>query len=264
MGIETTDLQLIVETHDAGALVTNAERIRAFALERIQDYTPEQYAERIPEAKADRAELNKAAKTLNDERLRLEREHMKPFEEFKGIVTETVKAIKDASSAIDDVVKQVEQQEKDERRAEIEAEFASHEFGLVPLDQIFDQRWLNKSTSRVKWAGELSAAITKIKTDLEALDGIEDEADAKACYLDTLDIGRALQHAKDLKARREAVAPSHAPEPVEENPVPAAPETDPVEEPELMTITLTFTGTRAQLKALRTFIDSNGIAYQKG
>lgn len=274
--IETKDLELVVEHHVQGELVTNAKKLREFVLDRVKDYTPDNYVGKVAEAKADRTVLNKAAKELNDKRLELERRFMEPFQEFKSIIGETVTAIKDASYKVGVVINEVEQRERDERKAAIQAAYDESGFTLVPLDRIMDQRWLNKSTSTTNWRGELRDAIEKVTTDLESLTGIgEDEETVKALYLDTLDIGRALQHGRQLRERREALARveaerQQAPPPVVEGETvvdsqePRTPEPmqSPVEE-EVYTFVIEVSGTQAQMSALRRFIDENGITYRK-
>lgn len=114
--IDTRDLDLVVERQIPGELVTNAEKIRAFVEERVKDYSADNYVGRVTEAKTDRAALNRAAKELNDKRLELERRFMAPFQEFKGIITETVGTIRAASNTVGGVIAEVEQRERDERR----------------------------------------------------------------------------------------------------------------------------------------------------
>lgn len=275
--IETKDLELVVNEHVQGKLLTNAKHIRDFVAERVKDYSPEKYVGKVPEAKQDRATLNAAAKDLNSKRLDLERQFMEPFAEFKSVITETVNEIKTASSKIGDVIGEVEQRERDERLAEIRAAYDESGFTLVLLERILDQRWLNKSTSTKKWKEELSAAIEKINTDLESLSGIgEDEETVKAFYLDTLDIGRALQHERQLRERREALAeqkrkaqevgaPQDAPDPEPEPteaPAAAAP-TEEAPKAEILSIDLRLHGTKDQLTALRQYIDESKIRYEK-
>lgn len=271
--IETKDLQLVVERQVEGELLTNAVKIREFVLDRVKDYTPENYVGKVKEAKDDRAELNKAAKELNDKRIELERQFMVPFMEFKAVIGETVTAIKEASGKVGEVITEVEEQERQATRDAIAAAFAETGFDLVPLERIMDSRWLNKSTSEKKWREELSEKIERIRSDLESLDSVEYAEDAKAFYLDTLDIGRALQHAQQLKQRREALqraaeaVDTPDPEPEEK---PAETRTEPTAEPvaddpddETFRFVIEVTGTREQLAALRSFIDDNGITYRK-
>lgn len=276
--IETKDLQLVVERQVEGELLTNAVKIRDFVLERVKDYTPENYVGKVKEAKDDRAELNKAAKELNDKRIELERQFMAPFMEFKAVIGETVTAIKDASGKVGEVISEVEQQEREQIRAAIQAAYEESGFDLVPLERIMDQRWLNKSTSEKKWRAELAEKIRRIENDLASLGSVEFSDDARAFYLDTLDIGQALQHAQKLKQQREALQEqerrdaerakesqqtAHEPEP-DAPTEDAQPFNDSEPDPEeRYTFVIEITGTREQLAALRQCIDENGIEYRK-
>lgn len=280
--IETKDLQLVVNEHVQGKLLTNAKHIREFVTDRIKDYSPEKYVGKVPEAKQDRATLNAAAKELNSKRLELERQFMEPFAEFKAVITDTVNEIKSASAKIGDVIGEVEQRERDERLAEIRAEYDASGFTLLPLERILDNRWLNKSTSTKKWKEELASTIEKINSDLESLSGIgEDEETVKAFYLDTLDIGRALQHGRQLRERREALA-AQAQERQKVEPPQEEPKDPPAEDPlveealaeepapteeapkaEILSIDLRLHGTKEQLTALRQYIDQSKIRYEK-
>jgi hypothetical protein len=289
--IETKDLELVVTERIEGSLLTNALQIRDFVVERVRDYSPDKYVGKVKEAKDDRAVLNKAAKELNAKRLDLERQFMAPFQEFKNVISETVSAIKDASDKIGTIITQVEEQERRERRDEIEAAYVDSGFTLVSLGRLLDQTWLNKSTSTKKWREELAAKIEKIESDLVSLDSIEDAEEAKAFYLETLDIGRALQHAQSIKENREALKGRQEPEPDvprDEAPGtdPETPETEPtmsseyaqeqpggaspepqspgdVKEELLHTVTLELHGTRSKLAALRKYIDVLGTTYRK-
>jgi hypothetical protein len=277
--IETKDLELVVERQIPRELLTNAEKIRDFVLERVKDYSPDNYVGKVKEAKDDRALLNKSAKDLNDKRIELERRFMAPFQEFKDVIGETVTAIKDASNKVGAVITEVEQRERDERKAEIEAAYNESGFDLVSFARVMDPKWLNKSTSGKAWRDELTAKIEKIRSDLSSLDAVEYADDAKAFYLDTLDIGRALQHAQSLKERREALqaeeahksqaeaekaedTPAEAPEPAQTEEQPETPQSKPQTD-ETFKFVIEVSGTREQLAALRAFIDEQGITYRK-
>ena len=73
-------------------------------------YTDEQ----VKDAKTDRASLNKLKKSLNDERLRQEREYMKPFNTFKAQINEIIGIIDKPVALIDKQVKEFEEKKKQE------------------------------------------------------------------------------------------------------------------------------------------------------
>ena len=148
--LQASQLELVVSEKTIGSLTTNAKQIRDLVVATLPRYDIANYStDDIPKAKADKALLNRAAKTLNDKRIEFEREFMAPFGEFKEVVTETVKAIKEAVGKIDTVIKEDEDRAKSEKREAIE--HLAEECGLeevgIRLNQIFNDKWLNKSTS---------------------------------------------------------------------------------------------------------------------
>ena len=105
LAIQETDLELVVSEKTLGSLTTNAKQIRDIVMANLPKYDISNYTDdNIDQAKKDKAALNKAAKALNAKRLEIEKEFMKPFGEFKDVVTETVKLIGECSARIDTVV----------------------------------------------------------------------------------------------------------------------------------------------------------------
>lgn len=205
--ITSTDLEL-KSTLTLGTLESNAESINAFVLERIKDYTPDKYVGKVKEAKDDRAVLNNAAKTLNARRLELERQYMEPFNKFKSIISDTCKAINEASGKLDEIVKGEEEREKSEKQKDIQKYWDSTGFSLCELSKVFDQKWLNKGTKLKDVQDTIDQIQTKIFADLKILEQFpsEDVPLLKTEYLNTLDITDAMEKANQLKANREKLA----------------------------------------------------------
>jgi hypothetical protein len=273
------ELTLQVEELSLGKLTTNAQIILATVKKKLEGYSAENYNEdNIGEAKKDKADLNNAAKKLNDERLALERKWLEPFEEFKSIVTETVTEIKKASSQIDAVVKEVEQREKDEKKARIVAIFDKAGCQLFTLDQIFNPSWLNKGSKEKDIKAEIEAKIEKVKADLLVLDRIN-EPEARVYYLNTLNLESALSEADRIKQNRERLAslesakatPATEPEP---DPIPVI-EPEPVRiyigahaplpaaSPEIHERRILVRGTKEQLIALGEYLKAHGMEFEK-
>ncbi|WP_296957821.1 DUF1351 domain-containing protein [Porphyromonas sp. oral taxon 278] len=273
------DLALDVRELTLGTLTTNALQLRDHVAATLERYTPENYSEEnVDQAKADRAILNKAAKELNDKRIQIEREWSAPFQEFKGIIGETVRMITEGSTKIDAVVKGVESKAKAEKRAAIEELWASKNITLIPLSAVWDERWLNKSKRLPAIEKEMGQRLLKIEADLEAL-GVVPEQDrevVRAYYLNNLDITRALAYSTELQdsrkrlqdsearkqaeseaqaTRQEYVAPTAAQAPTAE-----APE---VVVPEILERTMVVRGTREQLVALAEYMKASGIWFRK-
>ena len=200
------ELNLKVVEQNIGTLNTNAAQLLERVKERLAFYSVDRYSgENIAAAKKDKAELNNAAKLLNAERIRIEKEFMKPIETFKATVSETVNLINECSAKIDVIVKEVEQREKETKKSIIIEYFESLHFSLIDFDRLFNPKWLNKTTKLKDIQDEIQGRIEKIQADLSVLDRIG-EAEAKQYYLSTLNLDAALAKADEIKANRERLA----------------------------------------------------------
>ena len=158
----------------------NYEDIKKWVTEKAQEYKSLVYTEEtITAAKSDRATLNKVAKAINDEKIRIKKEVLKPFEDFENKCKELQGIITDASGSIDAQVKAFEEKEQNEKREQIKAVFDAY-IGdykeLINFDSIFNPRWLNKTYTMKKIQEEINHLIVKTSDDMKVLEGqITDE-----------------------------------------------------------------------------------------
>lgn len=210
---EEKSLALVVQEKTLGTLVTNAKQIRELVARKIEEYSVDNYQGDEKQAAKDKAELNAAATRLNDERIKLEREFMSPFNEFKEIVNDTVSLIKTASAKLDAIVKEKERREKAEKKAKIAEIWESKKFTLVTLEKVYNTRWENKTYKFTAIESDIDGIISRIESDLNALDSFgEDTAQLKGLYLSTLNLQTALNKGAELKANRERIAARKAEE----------------------------------------------------
>lgn len=287
------ELTLKVVEQNIGTLNTNAEQLLELVKKRLAYYSIDRYSvDNIAAAKKDKAELNNAAKLLNAERIRIEKEFMKPIETFKTTVSETVNLINECSAKIDGIVKEIEQKEKDNKKAVIIEYFESLHFSFIDFDRLFNPKWLNKTTKLKDIQDEIQGQIEKIQADLSVLERIG-EAEAKQYYLSTLNLDAALAKADEIKANRERLAALEKAQAAqkeqalsereqidsdaggEENPhadgswCPPSPsfsdsaqtETVPQEKEEKLQVTFTAIGTADQLVALQTYMENAQLRY---
>lgn len=205
LAIQENDLELVVSEKTLGSLTTNAIQIRDMVKEALPKYDISNYNDdNINQAKKDKAALNKAAKALNSKRLEIEKEFMKPFGEFKEVITETVKLIGDCSAKIDVVVKQNEQQYKDKKRATIKTYFDGMNVNLVDFNKVFKADWLNKSASMKSVCNDIDTIFSLVEKDIETLKTFGEDFDVlRTYYMDTLNINNTIQYANRLKEQRE-------------------------------------------------------------
>lgn len=169
-------------------------------------------ADQMKQAKADKANLNKLKKALNDERIRREREYMRPFTEFKAQIADLIAAIDKPVALIDRQVKEYEEQKKLEKRKQIEEYFESEcDFPeWLKFDQIFVASWLNATCSMKTVEGDLKAMQETICRDLAVLSEMPAFAfEATEVYKQTLNLQTAVNEGKrlaEIQKRKEEAA----------------------------------------------------------
>ena len=210
-----TDLQLVVSAKTLGSLTTNAEKIRDMVKSALPQYSIENYCSSdVAKAKEDKIKLNKAAKALNDERIKIEKEWMKPFGEFKDVVTETVGLIKNCVASIDTIIKEDDELTKNAKREQVErlAETCGVEVVGIKLENIWNEKWLNKTTSLKSIEKEITEKVASIKNDLETLKTFAEDYDALVTYYkENLNLSETVAYANRLIEARKAKAQQEAP-----------------------------------------------------
>ena len=278
--IGENELQLIITKKELGSLTTNAKAIKEKVKEILPNYNSENYDEsNIDKAKSDKAMLNKTSKLLNEERIRIEKEFMKPFEEFKSEVSETCNLIKQASSEIDIIVKEVENKAKEQRKNKITQIFNENVNELkevLTLEKIFDEKWLNKGSFKedgsFKLEEELINKINTIRNDLITIGELNSkyEIELKNDYLNHFQLGEVIrknneliqreellkrqqeESKKELEQQHEEKVEKMLEKPVEQEKV------DPIK-----TYTLKLTGKLSAMQQLKKFIELNNIRCEK-
>lgn len=290
IAIKESDLELVVSEKTLGSLTTNAKQIRDMVKAALPMYDISNYNDgNIDQAKKDKAALNKAAKALNAKRLEIEKEFMKPFGEFKEVVTETVKLIGECSAKIDIVVKQNEQQYKNKKFADIRTYFDRVNVNLVDFNKVFNPSWLNKTASLKSVCKEIDATLARIDGEIESLKSVspEDFDVLRTYYMDTLNISSTIQYANRLKEQRERAriaeenrrkseeeanrkaeeAKAHHQEPShiqpQPEPVTMQAQAQTVSKPELYTRAFKVTATKEQIIALGDYMNEHGIDFEK-
>lgn len=187
----------------------NYEELKQELTEKVSMYETMVYTDdQIKEAKADKASLNKLKKALNDERLRREREYMKPFNEFKEQINEIIAIIDKPIAVIDKQVKEAEEQKKQEKAQKIEELFKDMQApDWVELKAIYNPKWLNASFSMKAVKEELVEKLDKINNDLDTLSNLPEFGfEATEVYKSSLDINKAVNEGKrlaDIQKRKE-------------------------------------------------------------
>lgn len=207
-------MELRINDYQLPAPITfNYEELRQGVIEKTAMYTNLVYTdEQIKEAKTDKASLNKLKKALNDERIRLEREYMQPFNDTKAKFNELIALIDEPVKAIDSQVKAYEDKQKQDKLDNITSFFNTTEHPeWLHMSQIFNEKWLNASTSMKSVQDEINSKLEQIQNDLATLQNLPEFGfEAAEVYKTTLDINKALNEGKRLSEIAKAKAAHEA------------------------------------------------------
>lgn len=180
----------------------NYEELKAEITSKVEMYKNLVYtgSDQIKDAKADRAALNKLIKAMSDERIRIKKECLKPYEEFERKIKELTDIVNEPVQLIDKQIKEYEQTLKEEKRKDIEALFETIGFqAFVKLEMIWDEKWLNASVSMKSIEEKMRDRMYQISTDLLTLNRLSEYAfEAVAVYKETLDMNRSIAEAQRM------------------------------------------------------------------
>lgn len=270
-----------------GLLNWNFDELNAQLDERLEKYRGLTFTDdQMPEAKKTRAALNKVATEINNRKISVKKEFCAPYEQFEAQAKVLIGKIKDVSGAIDQQVKSYEEGQKEAKRKRIEDWWAENGKRSIPIEKVFDERWLNTTCSDAKWQSELQEVKTRITNQIYTItmmaeDGGSEKLDfLLAEYMKKLSMEDAVKAWKDheeaLKRaaeererleqerlreeqKRAELAAKPEPQPVTETNEPAAlgPD-DYLYSPTFKMIDLTF----KQAMDLTNYMRSNGLRFE--
>ena len=276
--VKVSDLELVTNIV-AGKLTSNAKEYSAALKNEIANYTIERYIDDPEAAKSDKVYLNNLLKDVTQKRILATNTWNKPLDEFISVMKELESEIQTASNNLKTIVDKADKQVKDEKKAKIIEFWNTLNFTIVPIERVFNSKWLNKGEKMASIMEECKAITEKISTEMNTLKSMQDEDSEtlQAFYLDTLDLNATLQKGNQLKenrarikAEQERLAMARATrnemlseqeKKFDDNPV-IVHETVQPKEP-IATFRLEITGPASKLMALRKFIDTNGLTYKK-
>lgn len=272
-------MEIIIENPEQG--IANYNPLIQWARERTGVYEGLVVQEdSISSAKADVADLRRLAKAASDYRIQIKKEHEAKIAQTIDQLKELTDIFNKTAESIDVQVKAFAEKEKAEKREAICEYWNSHVGDLndvvsITHLMIWDEKWLNKGSSMDSVKEAIDGKLQKIHNDLDAIRGmnVQNETEMINEYLQTLDIGKAMQRRKmieeqeariaEMKAKQEAakqqimqqkpISPAPTPAPA---PKPAVP----VQE-KVSVIDLRIYVTESQKAAFREFLRSSGIRY---
>lgn len=179
----------------------NNEELKKDIAEKMREYKTLVFTEdTIKDAKSDRAKLNKLKAAFDDERKRIKKLCMDPYDKFERQVNELISLIEEPIRLIDSQIKEVEEQKRIQKRRDIEELFKTIGFQkFVTLDKIFDDKWLNASVSISKIEESMKSTMYRVGNEIATINNLpEFSFEAREVYVKTLDIAQAIKEGQRL------------------------------------------------------------------
>ena len=185
----------------------NQEEVKSWVAARVQDYKTIAYtADQAKDMKRDRADLNKLKAAFEDERKRLKKVCMEPYNRFEQQVKEITALIDEPIQLIDSQLSEIEERRKQLKQKEIEDLFGTIGFqDFITLERIMDPNWLNATVSLNKIEEQMKSLLFKVGTEVSTINSLpEFSFEALENYKKTLDLNMAIaegQRLADIQSR---------------------------------------------------------------
>ena len=179
----------------------NQEEVKAWVAARVQDYKSIAYtADQVKDMKKDRAELNKLRTAFEDERKRLKKACMEPYNRFEQQVKEVTALIDEPIQLIDSQLLEIEERRKQEKKKAIEELFQTIGFqSFITLERIADPKWLNATVSLGKIEEQMKSEMYRIGTEVATIGKLpEFSFEALEVYKKTLNLNQAIAEGQRL------------------------------------------------------------------
>lgn len=197
------------------AIEWNYEELKAELSQKLEDYKGLVYTEeQIKEAKADRAKLNALATAIDSKRKEIKKQCLQPYEAFEAQIKDLLALIKEPVSLIDTQIKDFEEEKKKKKLEEVKELFerlkteAGEELEFISFEQVFEDKFLNASTSLKQVETVINNIFNSVKYNLKTIAELKDYTfEATEVYKETLNLNTALEKAKymvDMAERKRA------------------------------------------------------------
>lgn len=271
----------------------NNEEIKAGIAAMMEDYRGLVFTENtVGDAKKDRANLNKLKAAFEDERKRVKKLCMEPYNRFEKQLKEVTVLIDEPAKLIDAQIKEVEQMKREEKRKEVQELFKTIGFqNFVTVEMIWDEKWLNASVPLSKVESQMKDIMYRIGEEVGTINHLQEFSfEALEVYKKTLDLTQAIRKGQELadiqkrkeeariarekaeEERKAAKLAAQNAEPVAvtdaaevttaEDTAPEAPAAN-VQEENVMYLDFRVWGTKEQLMALRDYMKENHLRFGK-
>ncbi len=205
---------IITVKQQPGVISTNFAEIKDALAVQMQVYKElEVTEENKPERKKDIATLRKMQKAVNEKKVEVKNEFMKPYTIFEENVKSLIEIISEPIGILDNQVKEFEEKQRLQKQEDIKAAFnviiagypdLIEEIGLVT---IYDNRWENATASMKSVREDITARLDKIHNDVALIKSmVSDKAEeALSLFWGDLDVTKAVTMINRYEAQKREI-----------------------------------------------------------
>ena len=205
---------IITVNQQPGIISTNFAEIKDALATQMQVYKElEVTEENKPERKKDIATLRKMQKAVNEKKVKVKSEFMKPYTVFEENVKSLIEIISEPIGILDSQVKEFEEKQRLQKQEDIKEAFSViiagypdliDEIGLVT---IYDNRWENATASMKSVREDITARLDKIHNDVALIKSMVSEKaeEALSLFWGDLDITKAVTMINRYEAQKREI-----------------------------------------------------------
>lgn len=161
------------------------------------------------------AAINKRLKDLEDERIKIKKVMLEPYQQFEDQVKEIVGIVKEADATVRQQVRDLEEMDRQEKRQQLEEIFykrkALYSLGdLLPFEDFLKPKYLNKGTSIEAADKEMVDFLEQTERDMRVLQRMPDLNAHVSAYIGTYDLAQAMDQVMKEKERRRQIEDAQA------------------------------------------------------
>ncbi len=196
--------ELMVKTSGViPVIIWNNQELLTYTKQESEKYLNVAYTD-TKEMRADKATINKLINALEDERKRLKREYLDPYNKFESEVKEAMGPLREAVSYIEKGLEEVEQTYRSERTQLMQQfydECAGDLKGVVPFEKTVKEENYRRAINDKKLKQFYIDLFARVGEDLSNIEGLDTRYKDKILleYAKNLSLGDALREGKRLE-----------------------------------------------------------------
>ena len=204
------ELQILIN-QQPGIIKTNFAEVKQILVDQMDIYKSlEVTEENKTERKKDVATLRKLVKAVNDKRIEVKKECLKPYEIFEKQANELIEIINEPIRLLDSQIKEYEDKQRQEKVNTIKQiyyELAGELAEYIALEQIYDNKWENVATSIKSIREDMTVKFNEIKRAIDAIKatGSEKVEEALNRYYLNLDLASAINFINQYEQQKKEI-----------------------------------------------------------